>query len=172
VYVIDSFWFDIFPVPPKEASSYATYAYNVYTSPASPYILTFSDSDYIHNTANKMVQFTTSGTKEVCAVAWRQLYSESICKTFDVVLSVKDETLNNKIMVAPNPVKDQLNIATALNSNDAIQYQIVNTLGGIVSAGNATAANFNVDVSALHAGIYFIRLQSGNAATVKRFVKE
>jgi len=90
--------------------------------------------------------------------------------------------INNPIMsdifqiikIYPNPVQNNLkfSFSSTFGNSIGLQYQIINTLGAIVSAGNTTAANFNVDVSALHTGVYFIRLNSGNAAAVKRFVKE
>jgi hypothetical protein len=47
-----------------------------------------------------------------------------------------------------------------------------NTLGATIVEGNSKQQTFSVDVSTLNKGIYFIRLQSGNGQTVKRFVKE
>jgi len=74
--------------------------------------------------------------------------------------------------IYPNPTTNQLNITTTLQGNDEVQYQIINTLGATAMANKATAKDFSIDVSTLPTGIYFIHLQSGNAKTVKRFVKE
>jgi len=170
VFPMDSFGFVIFGVPPSQTDN--TFAYEVYTDPVSDYILTFSDPDYVLDTANRLIQFSTSGTKEVCAIAWNQLYADTICKTVEVVLGIDDKQLSNQIMLSPNPAKDKLNITTALKNNCVLQYQIINTLGAKAMASKATAKDFSIDVSALPTGIYFIHLQSGNAQSVKRFVKE
>jgi hypothetical protein len=47
-----------------------------------------------------------------------------------------------------------------------------NTLGATIATGKAVAKDFSIDVRTLPSGIYFIHLQSGNAKTVKRFIKE
>jgi hypothetical protein len=72
----------------------------------------------------------------------------------------------------PNPTGNNLNISATLQGNEVLQYQMSNTLGTIVASNTATTNDFSIDVSALPAGIYFIHLQSGNAKTVQRFVKE
>jgi len=167
---IDSFGFIIDTVPPSQSDGY--FYYDIYTQPIANYYLTFSDTGYVHNVNNRIIQFTTSGTKEVCAVAWRQLYADTICKTIGVVLSTEDVQMSNKFLLAPNPVKNQLQISTSLNGNNETQYQIINTLGATAMTSKATAKDFSIDVSTLPTGIYFIHLQSGNAKTVKRFVKE
>jgi hypothetical protein len=74
--------------------------------------------------------------------------------------------------VFPVPVNNTLHIIVTLQGNAEIQYQIINTLGAVMAEGNSNQSSFSVDVSALQNGIYFIRLQSGNAQTVKRFVRE
>jgi hypothetical protein len=89
------------------------------------------------------------------------------------LLSVKTVNIaDNIISIYPNPTTHELNITTTLLGNGEVQYQIINTLGATVIASKATGNNFSIDVSTLPAGIYFITLQSGEAKTVKRFVKE
>ena len=76
------------------------------------------------------------------------------------------------VKIHPNPTSKYLNISATLQGNDALQYQIFNTLGITLNSSKTTSNDFSIDVSALPAGIYFIHLQSGNAKTVQRFVKE
>jgi ligand-binding sensor domain-containing protein len=83
-----------------------------------------------------------------------------------------EELDNNHFSIFPNPTNNQLNITTTLQGNNDIQYQIINTLGAIVVANKTANKEFSIDVSSMSSGIYFIHLQSGNAKTVKRFVKE
>jgi hypothetical protein len=84
----------------------------------------------------------------------------------------KKHSFNSYFHFYPNPTSHHLNITTTRQGNEGIQYQIINTLGATVAANKATAKDFSIDVSTLPTGIYFIHLQSGNAKTVKRFVKE
>jgi len=90
-----------------------------------------------------------------------------------VIVSTSEQSPEIKeISLYPNPTKNHLNISTIIHSNDAIQYQIINTLGTTVTTNKVTAEDFSIDVSTLPAGIYIIHLQSGTAQTVKRWVKE
>jgi hypothetical protein len=83
------------------------------------------------------------------------------------------EDLNAGIFnLSPNPSSAKIKITTTLQGNNAVQYQIINTLGATAMVSKATAKDFSIDVSNLPSGIYFIHLQSGSAKTVKRFVKE
>jgi hypothetical protein len=86
--------------------------------------------------------------------------------------SINKQDYDLNFTVYPNPTNNLLNITTTLQGNNETQYQIINTLGATAMANKATAKDFSIDVSAMPAGIYFIHLQSGNAKTVKRFVKE
>jgi hypothetical protein len=100
-----------------------------------------------------------------------QFVSASICTT--IISNTNDNnSLNYKVNIYPNPTNNHLNITTTLKGNQGIQYQIINPLGASIAEGKSNQSVFSVDVSALHRGIYFIRLQSGNAQTVKRFVRE
>jgi len=90
-----------------------------------------------------------------------------------IISGVNQIAFNNRYFsIYPNPTNHQLNIITYNTSTQPIYCQIINTLGSIVASHQTTIPEFSIDVSALPAGIYFIHLQSGNAQTVKRFVKE
>jgi hypothetical protein len=91
---------------------------------------------------------------------------------YSTITSVVDYSNQNTFTIYPNPTNNLLNINTTLQGNDEVQYQIINTLGATAMANKVTAKDFSIDVSTLPSGIYFIHLQSGNAKTVKRFVKE
>jgi hypothetical protein len=92
-----------------------------------------------------------------------------LCNVTNSIASKNDKL---ELQMYPNPTTGLINITTALKDNNAIQYQIINTLGATAIANKATAKDFSIDVSTLPSGIYFIHLQSGTAQTVKRFVKE
>jgi hypothetical protein len=83
-----------------------------------------------------------------------------------------EELDNNYFSIYPNPSANKIKITSILHNADNVQYEIIDALGATAMASKATAKDFSIDVSTLPAGIYFIHLQSGNAQTVKRFVKE
>jgi hypothetical protein len=90
-----------------------------------------------------------------------------------VISSVEDDKqFGENVAVYPNPAYTHLNIAATLPNSEAVNYEIISLLGETVVSGNNNANKFNIDVSTLAAGIYFIRLQSNKGSVVKRWVKE
>ncbi len=98
--------------------------------------------------------------------------------TFDFTINTiysSIETNSNskdKFSIAPNPTNDKLNCSVtnaALNST----IQITTIEGRKVLTGiPATQNNFDIDVSALPAGIYFLQLSDERQRVVKKFVKQ
>ncbi len=85
---------------------------------------------------------------------------------------IRDSNMLSTIQLFPNPTKDVLFIRTASPSNQAIHYRIINTLGETIISSQAITSEYNVDVSILSAGIYFLLLIDNNNTDVKRFIKK
>jgi len=87
-----------------------------------------------------------------------------------VLTTIINNALNSKqISVYPNPTNTTLFIQS--ESNNPLQYQIINSLGQIVLHGSVNENS--IDVSRLFRGIYFIQLndKKGQVLTSK-FIKE
>jgi uncharacterized repeat protein (TIGR01451 family) len=89
-----------------------------------------------------------------------------------VIQGVNEKGSSNYFLLYPNPTNTHLNITASIPQNQPIHYQIISTLGMAVMAGSSNETAFSADVSKLPSGIYFITLQSEDAKTVKRFLKE
>lgn len=76
--------------------------------------------------------------------------------------------LGLEISIYPNPVKGQTLFVKS--SVEQLSYSIKNMLGQEVSKG-ASIQNA-VDVSALHAGLYFINIHNGDEVITKKFIKQ
>lgn len=98
--------------------------------------------------------------------------SESILfKALDP-LSIDDETFANFVTFYPNPVKETLNIRTQ-NINEALDYEVVNALGQLVTTGKLNINTLNIlSLEQLSSGIYFIKLSSENNSLVHKIIKE
>lgn len=81
----------------------------------------------------------------------------------DEITSLHDEILNSKISVYPNPSNGLFNIVTDQIS-DVI---VINSQGKLVASKQIDHIG-SIDLSQFAAGIYFIRLQSGDSSTTKR----
>lgn len=88
---------------------------------------------------------------------------------FDIPeLSTNDEAIFNSIAVYPNPTTNKLYFRTA-NNLSLDKIEIYDVLGKQVY--NTTAVNNFVDVSNLHAGVYFVRIYSQEKMLTKKIIK-
>jgi hypothetical protein len=88
-------------------------------------------------------------------------------------LSSDDVSLSDNISLYPNPTKNNLNILTA--SNLHLEFAtIFDVRGRQVFIKNLNAPNSlnTIDVSQLHTGVYFIKIDLKNSSTTKKFIVE
>lgn len=72
----------------------------------------------------------------------------------------------------PNPVKNQINIATKAAQNGNFNYQIYNQLGQELLTGIFNAnATLTISVDELSQGIYFIRIYNSQGSETIKFIK-
>lgn len=94
--------------------------------------------------------------------------------TFDNVgqhnqtLSTETFTLES-ITLYPNPVK---NNRVTIRTDRALEVSIYNVLGKRVLKTNVNQNQSSIDVSSLSLGVYLVRLDSGQASTVKKLIKQ
>lgn len=69
----------------------------------------------------------------------------------------------------PNPVKDMLNISY---SENVTGVEVYNMLGQVVINRTPNAAALQVDMGALQAGTYIVKLQAGNSTQTLKVVKQ
>lgn len=77
-----------------------------------------------------------------------------------------EENAANAVSMYPNPASTVLNVSAENFDN----VQIINFLGQVVYSANITENNFQINVSNLSNGVYFLRLNGENVVT-KKFVK-
>jgi len=75
----------------------------------------------------------------------------------------------NDLVIYPNPTKDELNISSTENLQNAI-YTIFDINGRRVM--NASLTQNTIDVSALNTGNYILRIVSGNQIKSQKFIKQ
>lgn len=92
--------------------------------------------------------------------------------TFDVMildpsLSTTDVNVDD-FSLYPNPVQDQLNIST---KETITAVSIYNILGQEVIAFDGDDVQKNINVSELSSGTYIVKIQVGDAASSRKFIK-
>ncbi len=90
----------------------------------------------------------------------------------DVLLSVTSKTVEEAMVLYPNPVADFITIKKN-NETEIQSVSIYNPLGQLVKtlAASELEASSSIDVSALETGTYFMEISSNNGKTTKKFVK-
>lgn len=82
-------------------------------------------------------------------------------------VGIEEETAANAVSIYPNPASTMLNV----HAENFDNVQIINFLGQVVYSANVTENDFQINVSNLSNGVYFIRLNGENTIT-KKFVKK
>ena len=81
-----------------------------------------------------------------------------------------ENSLDDNLVIYPNPVKDALNINLTNGLEDAT-YSIFNIEGKLVMNSDLDTNN-TIDVSQLSAGNYILRVQSNNSIKTQKFIKQ
>ena len=87
--------------------------------------------------------------------------------SIDEATGIEEETVENPVFIYPNPASTVLNV----HAENYRTVQIVNFLGQVVYSANVTENDFQINVSNLSNGVYFIRL-NGETTTTQKFIKK
>ena len=86
-------------------------------------------------------------------------------------LSTEEQSLTNRINIYPNPTQNQITIESQVVIDE---INIIDINGRILNAIklDEIAQNYQLDVSNLSNGIYFIEINSGKAKHIQKFIKK
>jgi PKD repeat protein len=99
--------------------------------------------------------------------------SDTVCEDVTIIFISVNE-MNSSVIggIYPNPVNDQLNISFNGELQNG-QLEIVDQTGRVVmSVQNVTGKTMNLDVKALAAGMYTLRVFDENGSSAVRFIRE
>lgn len=85
-------------------------------------------------------------------------------------LSVENNELTD-VSLYPNPANNQITIATSGN-NTITKMSIVDIMGRVILQEEVNATSKVVNVSSLTSGVYFARIEQGNATGSIKFIKQ
>jgi hypothetical protein len=93
-----------------------------------------------------------------------------------IVTAIENHDVANSptISIFPNPASQQLTLTFLHRSPHPLSATLKNILGSTITHElvPANASHFEIDVSSLAAGLYFIEVASGDEKWLRRFVKE
>ncbi len=170
---IDSLGFSISPITPSRNENY--YSYEIYTYPESPYVFIYDEDDFSIDIINKIIQAHSAGEKEICVVAWNSLYSDTLCKTIDVLSNIYDKAIYSNFNIYPNPFSDKTTITYTLNKSSIIQLSVYDIMGRVLLQGTPemkTIGKHEVLFSNKNAkGVMIVELSIDDNKIVKRLIK-
>ncbi|MES2798566.1 MAG: T9SS type A sorting domain-containing protein [Bacteroidota bacterium] len=103
------------------------------------------------------------------------LYTSPACTTNVVApgcfTAGAEELMAGEVSMFPNPAKDQVTISISEGQISGVQVFDLN--GRLMTSSNESGLSLNLDVSALHQGVYFIKIMAANNSNYSfRLVKD
>ncbi|WP_040252525.1 T9SS type A sorting domain-containing protein [Psychroserpens mesophilus] len=84
-------------------------------------------------------------------------------------LTIEEQTLNDIIHVFPNPVQDKLNINSKIKVNTIVLCDVTSK---VILEFIANSASFELDVSNLQKGVYFLKINTDKGEDVFKVIKK
>ncbi|MDR0829208.1 MAG: M6 family metalloprotease domain-containing protein [Prevotellaceae bacterium] len=134
-----------------------------------------SETTWINSTDGVLNNLIPNTEYEFYAYANTATYPNNNGETlrFTTAVTGIDDILENSISIYPNPVTDELNIKTENSKINSVE--IFDVSGRAVGAGRALplhSGRKTINVSALPAGVYLIRINTDNGVKTERFIKK
>lgn len=97
---------------------------------------------------------------------WANPISYSINPNYCLVMNSEENLDKEKLTFSPNPAHSKI----VINSNDKIEsVEVYDISGKLISTHSNT---YEIDISELMQGMYFLRMNLGNEIVTKKFIKE
>ena len=81
---------------------------------------------------------------------------------------IDENATRKEVSIYPNPASTVLNVHAENYSN----VQVINFLGQVIYSADITENDFQINVSNLSNGVYFVRLNGANTTTTQKFIKK
>ena len=108
----------------------------------------------------KVVVSNTNGGEQIQSIEYQDSY---------LSLSVEEQEIELDLYLVPNPAENKLSIQSSLSIK---KYQIFDITGKfIVEKSNLDSTNFEIDITELPLGTYFISLNADNSTKKIKFIK-
>ncbi len=116
-----------------------------------------------------LILFSGSPASNKCSLITTSIYGCSDTLNYLVSWSVKENNQVNLISIFPNPVTGSLSLNT---DGSKINVKVVDLNGRVLRENAIQTKNFELDVSDLSEGIYFLQLQMDKIIQTTKFIKE
>jgi len=103
------------------------------------------------------------------------LSTESNIKTFNTTVGIDTPTIDDKVLLYPNPVTDFLNIRYGTNISGTVHREIYNLQGKLIENDRTEVhgeTEEKINVTKLARGMYIIKLINGEKSVRIKFIKK
>jgi hypothetical protein len=141
-------------------------------TPSSSYNFTTTTYNYYQSISKYPVVTVITDQSDLGSVAPN---STRVYYNSNLKVGLEETTNDFEFGIVPNPANTSFHISLSNSKNENCTVQICDVTGKLISAkdlGNAQVIKENVSVTALPAGVYFVKTQLGNKASVKKLIVE
>ena len=151
------------------------YTFEVSNTAQSEYVWDFNSADILeltnNNEATLELQFITPGTYEVKTIEFNDLLAAGDEQTFVAIVSDDvsfDELLNVELNLFPNPASNIINVES---SEWMLDLQLIDMTGKILRAETIESDFYQLDLSDLIPGFYFLNVNTESGTQTLKFSK-
>ena len=90
----------------------------------------------------------------------------------DFSTGIDNYVSENDVIIVPNPAVDYLNVTVKNESFQVSKLYVVDITGKVIATQNVEENAFNLNVSTLTSGMYFLRLTDGKHNVTTKFIKK
>ncbi|WP_299683138.1 serine hydrolase [uncultured Dokdonia sp.] len=94
---------------------------------------------------------------------------EVLCTYFQETLTVSDITVDNTVLITPNPANKETSIILE-EITTPISYTIYDSKGSFQNSGTLNNKSTTIDISALSRGVYFIKIKNNTTITTRKLL--
>lgn len=141
-------------------------AFTSTSTDASAYSWNFGDGSPVDNSANPTHTYTSVGTYTVTLTATNSCNSDTSAQIITIVSIGINNNVLNTLSVYPNPSNGVFTLDLGITTEAIIE--VYNVIGAKVFGKEINAQISSVDLSGFDAGVYVLKVRTGNAQTVKQ----
>jgi len=109
-----------------------------------------------------------SSVDDICPFITDAVFTQSV----SACTGINEFIDGNLVSIYPNPAKDFMTIDLATDFTEGATMHIINAFGEIVLTEKAISNSTTLKTENLPNGIYFIKVESKNGSTIKKFIKQ
>ena len=133
-----------------------------------PYLTPAQICEALETTAKKLDTIKNNDFGSGCVDAWLAMQK---IEDYQDVTGIEDKEYENNFTLYPNPVENELFIATETQIDEIAIYDIYGRQALSQQVNKSTSQQV-VNVGNLKAGVYFIKIKSGDSEITQRFIKK